>query len=266
MNMAIEQATNRKTYTDERIIRSYAGWTECFPAERSIFELYSTQFAGDVLDIAVGAGRTTGVLLPQARSYVGLDYSAGMIAAAKANFPAADLRCGDMRAVPNDFRGRRFDAILISFNGIDYIPWADRNKLLAQLRGLLRPDGALAFSTHDFAMLDAERGFRIRPDLKLDRQLLRNRPMQYLARLVKMPFWSVRAWRKHRRLRSSERIYSGYAYVNDSGENFGLLTTYVSSALQVQILRNAGYANIRIEQPWLRSSPASFNYFHATAS
>jgi SAM-dependent methyltransferase len=265
MNMVIDEAANRKTYTDERVIRSYARWTECFPAEESIFKRHSTQFAGDVLDIAIGAGRTTRVLLPQARSYVGLDYSVGMIAAAKANFPQADLRCGDMRAVPQSFRDRRFDAVLISYNGIDYIPWPDRHKLLVELRRLLRSEGVLVFSSHDLAMLDAERGFKIRSDLHLEGQLFRKQPAEYFARLLKLPIWLLSAWRKHRRLRSSERIFAGYAYVNDSGENFGLLTTYVSTALQVQVLRDAGYADIQIEQPWLNSSPASFNYFHATA-
>ncbi len=266
MSLAIDEAANRKTYTDERVIRSYAEWADCFPAEQSIFERYSSQFAGDVLDIAIGAGRTTRILLPGARSYVGLDYSAGMIAAAKASFPHADLRCGDMRTVPRDFQGRKFDAILISFNGIDYIPWEDRNQLLAELRALLRPEGVLVFSSHDFAMLDAERGFKIRPDLKVDSQLLRTRPAQFFTRLLKLPIWWVLAWRKHRRLRGSERIYAGYAYVNDSGENFGLLTTYVSTELQAQILRDAGYGEVHIEQPWLQASPASFNYFHAKAS
>src|SRR5882757_1417127 len=133
-----QHSANLATYLNRRVVKNYTRSLELFPAEQRIIDLHATQFAGDVLDIAIGAGRTTRVLLPLANSYVGVDFAPGMIESAKAQFPQAQLRCIDMRAVPRLFRPASFDAILISFNGIDYISWEDRNTLLRSLRGMLR--------------------------------------------------------------------------------------------------------------------------------
>ena len=122
--------SNSDTYKRQRVVKSYAGFEDVFPAEIEIFGRYPRQFSGAVLDVAIGAGRTTRALLPQAKRYVGFDFSAGMVGLAKAYFPDADLRQLDMRETPRAFAGQRFDAILISFNGIDYISWEHRNTLL----------------------------------------------------------------------------------------------------------------------------------------
>jgi SAM-dependent methyltransferase len=256
-----QESANLSTYLNPRVVRNYAASTVLFPAEQRIIELYSTQFRGDVLDIAIGAGRTTRVLLPVADSYVGVDFASGMIAAAKAQFPRADLRCTDMRNVPKLLGRGKFDAILISFNGIDYIPWEDRNILLRSLRGMLRPGGILAFSTHDLSSADEARRFTVRPDLQLRASVLLERPLEFFRRLLRLPFWCALAWRNHRRLRKKQMFFDGYAYLNDSGDNFGLLTTYTATELQVNVLKEAGYIDVQILQPWLQSSPTSFNYF-----
>ena len=49
---------------------------------------------GDVLDIGVGGGRTTGLLADDARSYVGIDISPEMLDLARDRFPGHDLRRG----------------------------------------------------------------------------------------------------------------------------------------------------------------------------
>jgi SAM-dependent methyltransferase len=256
-----QESANLSTYLNPRVVRNYAASTALFPAERRIIELYSSQFRGDVLDIAIGAGRTTRVLLPVADRYVGVDFASAMIAAAKAQFPQADLRCTDMRNVPKLLGRGSFDAILISFNGIDYIPWEDRNILLRSLRGMLRPGGILVFSTHDLASADEERRFKVRPDLQLRPSVLLERPSEFFRRLLRLPFWCALAWRNHRRLRKKQAFFDGYAYLNDSGDNFGLLTTYTATELQVNVLKEAGYTDVRVLQPWLQRSPTSFSYF-----
>jgi len=62
-------------------------------------------------------------------------------------------------------------------------------------------------------------------------------------------------------MRRREAFFDGYAYLNDSGENFALLTTYTARELQTSILEEAGYTDVKILQPLLWSEPASFNYF-----
>jgi len=59
---------------------------------------------GDVLDIGVGGGRTTGLLADDARSYVGIDISPEMLALAQDRFPGHDLRVGnavDLHGLPD---------------------------------------------------------------------------------------------------------------------------------------------------------------------
>ena len=46
---------------------------------------------------------------------------------------------------------------------------------------------------------------------------------------------------QHRRLRKKQVFFDGYAYLNDGGDNFGLLTTYTATQLQVNVLKEAGY-------------------------
>jgi SAM-dependent methyltransferase len=256
--------SNSDTYKRQRVVKSYAGFEDVFPAEMEIFGRYPRQFSGTVLDVAIGAGRTTRVLLPQAERYVGFDFSAGMVDLAKAYFPDADLRQLDMRETPRVFAGQRFDAILISFNGIDYISWEQRNTLLAAVREMLTRDGVLAFSTHDLEAVNENRGFRIRHDLRPDWRELRSRPIAGAKKLAKLPFWMARALPNYLKHRPLEKIFDGYAYVNDSGENYGLLTCYVSTARQVGVLEATGYRNIAVMQPWLASEQAAFNYFVCT--
>jgi SAM-dependent methyltransferase len=258
---ANQAAANLTTYLNPRVVKNYAHSTELFPAERHIIEQFAQQFRGAVLDIAIGAGRTTRALLPLANRYLGIDYARAMVDAAKGHFADADLRCLDMRQVPSTLGGDRFDAILISFNGIDYIPWEDRNSLLSSLRNLLHPGGILAFSTHDLAVADTERQFKIRADLQLRPSVLLQSPGEFLRRLLRMPVWAAMAWRNHRRHRQQEAFHHGYAYLNDSGDNFGLLTTYTAKTVQKSVLENAGYTDVHILQPWLKGEQASFNYF-----
>jgi SAM-dependent methyltransferase len=264
MSATVSTAANSDTYGSQRVIKSYAGFEDLFPAEIDIFERYPRQFSGAVLDIAIGAGRTTRALLPRAEKYVGFDFSAGMVGLAQGNFPGADLRQLDMRETPHVFGGQRFDAILISFNGIDYISWEPRNALISALREMLTPHGVFAFSTHDLEAVNDNRGFRIRHDLRPDWRELRARPITGAKKLAKLPLWMARALPNYLKNRQLEKIFDGYAYVNDSGENYGLLTCYVSTPRQIGVLEAAGYRNIAVMQPWLANEQAAFNYFVCT--
>ncbi len=257
---------NHATFNKLRVVRGYRNFTELYPAEEYIFSRYARQFSGDVLDIAIGAGRTTRALLPRARSYVGLDFSPSMIEAARESFPQAELHCADMRFVPAMFKERRFDAILISFNGIDYISWEDRNALLHALRLLLRPAGILVFSTHDLRMAQQERRFKLREDLRPRLRMLRSQPGAFLVRLLKLPVWALLAWASHWRNRRNERFFPGYAYLNDSGESFGLLTVYSAPRRSVEGTRRVGLPHSRASAPAARLDARSVQLFRQFAS
>jgi SAM-dependent methyltransferase len=101
---------------------------------------------GDVLDIGVGGGRTTGLLQPLARTYVGVDISPEMLALARERFPAADLREGDavgLAGIPD----RAFDLVVFSYNGLDAVNHADRATALASMVRVTRPGGKVLFSS-----------------------------------------------------------------------------------------------------------------------
>jgi SAM-dependent methyltransferase len=147
----------------------------------------------------------------------------------------------DMRAVPAAFAGDAFDAILIAFNGIDCVEWSDRNELLAGLRGLLAPNGVLAFSTHslDASQAGPRRLQLLAPEL-LQPGALR-RPRDWPRNIVRQARWTLRAIPNRIRNRRLERHFDGYAYLNDSGEAYSLLTCFVSEAKQRALLESMDY-------------------------
>ena len=269
-NRAAAEISNAATYSKPRVVRSYRHVRGLFPAEREFVKRYLPQFRGMVLDIAVGAGRTTRVLSRLSQRYVGIDFSESMVEAASSAVPSASsrthLRRLDMRDVPSALGHERFDAVLISFNGIDYIPWEDRNTLLAELRSLLTDDGVLVFSTHDLALRERESRFRIRDDLRVDGDLLLNRPLSAAARVARLPLWLLKAVPNRWRNRRLEAFRDDYAYVNDMGENYGLVTTYVSRDAQVGMLEACGYRQVEVLHPELNDQYTCFNYFACRAA
>jgi SAM-dependent methyltransferase len=102
-----------------------------------------------VLDVGVGGGRTTTALRSVANRYVGIDYSAEMITAARAKFPEADLRvmdATDLRA----FDDAEFDVVTFSYNGLDYVhPATQRAAAISELARVTRPGGHVVLSSHN---------------------------------------------------------------------------------------------------------------------
>lgn len=239
-------AVNRRVFGYPRVARAYSRWSVLFPAEERLFREHAGHFGGRILDIAMGAGRTTNVLAKTARRYVGIDISPAMIANARRRFPDADLHVMDMRAAPAAFAAERFDAILIAFNGIDCVDWNDRNQLLAGLRGLLAEDGLLVFSTHslDAALARPRRIQLVAPELQAPGAL--RRPATWLKGLLYQARWTVRAIPNRLRNRRQEQHFDGYAYLNDSGESYSLLTCFVAAARQREALAACGYSVERV--------------------
>jgi SAM-dependent methyltransferase len=126
--------------------RHYARSGVLDPGEQAAMDAVGDLAAARVLDLGVGAGRTTELLAPRAKRYVGIDISPRMLADARTRCPAADLRLGDAR----DLAGlptAGFDLVVFSFNGIDALTHEDRPRALAEMRRVLADGGRLAFST-----------------------------------------------------------------------------------------------------------------------
>src|SRR6267142_1420938 len=94
----------------------YAKLEGLTPCERYLFEKHIPKGA-NVLDLGVGAGRTTAILSDRAGSYVGLDFAPEMIRACRERFPGLDLRVQDAADL-SAFPDASFDAAVFSFNGL----------------------------------------------------------------------------------------------------------------------------------------------------
>ncbi len=138
------------------------------PEETLLSQLRPSLGAMDMLDIGVGGGRTTRHFAPLARSYLGVDYSAGMIARCKAEFPAFSFAVADARRLAS-VADESFDFVLFSYNGIDHLDSRERTMALTEMKRALRPGGLMVFSSHNAnylpAIIDRFR-FRIHGNLR----------------------------------------------------------------------------------------------------
>jgi SAM-dependent methyltransferase len=159
---------------------------------------------GDVLDLGVGGGRTTGLLAPAARSYVGVDLAPRMLDLARRRFPFADLREGDaadLGALPDEAH----DLVVFSYNGLDALDHHDRGAALAHMARLTRPDGRVLFSSLnlDGVSFD-ERPWRVAGGL------LSPRVRYHLAHAARHPGSVVRSVQNYHRTRREVEDGSGW--------------------------------------------------------
>ena len=94
-----------------------------------------------VLDLGCGSGEALVLASLRGASPAGVDVSTGLLEVARERQPDADLRRGELEALP--FDDDRFDAA-ISANTITYA--ADVGAALGEVRRVLRPGGRLAVS------------------------------------------------------------------------------------------------------------------------
>ena len=105
-----------------------------------------------VLDLCCGTGLLAAELAARGYRVVGVDASGAMLELARERLGAeADLRQAWLPALPV---GERFDAVVSTFDGLNYLTPADLRVTLASVAGVLRPGGWLVFDLHTDAMLD----------------------------------------------------------------------------------------------------------------
>ena len=233
MSMATQEA-NIRAWRRPLTAFAYRNAVDLLPPETAMLAQLGGEVArGRVLDIGVGTGRTTGHLANRCAGYTGLDYSPEMIRRAKDRFPGLDLRVMDARDM-SAFGRAAFDIVFFSFNGIDYVGHEDRLRILAQVHGVLKPGGAFLFSAHRL-------GAVIPPARALSNLALSVNPVRAANGLLKY----AQGMRNARRLKPLERRGDHYALLNDSAQQYQLLTYYISPEAQQQQLVRAGFGHIR---------------------
>jgi len=143
-----DRATNLRVYRAPDVVAHYANLTYLTPCERLLFETYLKPGIM-LLDLGVGGGRTTAYLSGIASYYVGIDYSEEMVRACRNKLPALQFEVADAADLSR-FGDASFDAVVFSFNGIDYLaPDEKRRKCLRECHRVLRPGGVFIFSSHN---------------------------------------------------------------------------------------------------------------------
>lgn len=226
---------NLTKYADTRTVKYYARYSHVLqPPENAIRELLRDELSGiKMLDVGVGAGRTTSFFAPLVKEYTAIDYSPGMIDAcmnkfstefSNARFICADAR--DLSALP----AQHYNFILFSFNGIDNVACGERQMVLTQLVRCCVPGGKIAFSSHNLSYLPNlfEIHFRLHP-------------VKFLQTL-----FGRRKFNKRNAGALSKMKTSGCVEIFDDVYDLGLNTCYVSPRWQVNELKKSGLRNIRL--------------------
>ncbi|MBN8692177.1 MAG: class I SAM-dependent methyltransferase [Bacteroidetes bacterium] len=222
---------NLETYNSTHVVHWYDGFSGLMPVEKSIFERhFKSDKCGNLLDIGIGAGRTTAHLLNYCKQYVGIDYSENLIQKAKLKFVELDLRC--MNAVDlGTFSEGSFDFVNFSFNGIDYASLDDRAKILSEINRVLKPGGVFFFSTHN----KNAHNFNLSPWLNS-----KNSAWINLKTFLKLlPYM-----RRHFKKRKFEIYEKEYAVINNCAHNYGLMTFHSTPEFVKKQLDKQGFDGV----------------------
>ena len=226
--MDIERNIN--IYRKMDIVNYYSN-NNLFEPEREILniikdELHKTK----VLDIGVGAGRTTPYFSKETKLYVGIDYSSEMIERCKeiyGNHANITFNVCDARKL-NDINDEYFNLVLFSYNGLDYMNIEDRAKSLQEISRVLKKGGKFIFSTHNLKSIPLM--YKLYSGIN---------PKLYCKRLIKVIklIYYNRLPIKHNNL--------DYFSFKDSAHKFNLTTIYISLSFQIDILNSLGFKSVR---------------------
>ncbi|MFT3858647.1 MAG: class I SAM-dependent methyltransferase [Aquabacterium sp.] len=177
---------NRRVYHARGAHKTYLR-TALNRAEVMALLKYQPCFAQrDVLDVGVGAGRTTLYMAPLAHRYEAIDYSPVMVQAMQRLWPQVSTRLVDMRRL-SPFEDGSFDFVLASNNVLDAVSHQDRLRTFCELRRVLRPGGVVMFSAHNRALL---------PELRRPRLAWSRNPVNFARHALT---W-MQQCRHHRRM------------------------------------------------------------------
>jgi SAM-dependent methyltransferase len=224
-------------YAEPRIVQSYARRDDLLPAELAALGEVWHCVRGDVLDLGVGAGRTTRFLFGAAHAYRAVDFNPEMVSACRLRFPRVQFDVGDARDLVGH-ESSAYDLVFFSFNGIDYVEPEDRPRVLAEAFRVLRPGGAFVYSSHNLGALGEELSHLELPGVTMTANAL-----TLAARVGRAGVSLARSLANRARLAGQQRRGDGWAVVNDDAHDYAMLTVYVDPRHEVQRLVEAGFSS-----------------------
>jgi SAM-dependent methyltransferase len=232
--MGVVSGRGASSWGDSDVVAQFATDGHTDAGEAAALGAVDRWAHGAVLDIGMGGGRTTGLLTPRARSYVGVDVSPEMVALARRRFPGADLRVGDAR----ELRGlpdQHFDLVCFSYNGLDALDHADRGSALAEMARVVAPEGRVLFSSLNLDGVSYdERPWRLRGGL------LSARVRYHLAFAARHPGSVVRAVQNYRRTRAETEDGRGWGRRALRAHEFRFVVHFATIEETVAEARSAG--------------------------
>ena len=228
-------AINRGTWKLPATVRQFErleGWTD--PGEQAAVAYVAAEVGSrPILDIGVGAGRTTTILQAISRDYIGIDYTKEMVDACRARHPDARIEHMDARDL-SAFADNQFALVVFSFNGIDAVDLDDRHKVLREVHRVLQPDGLFIVSAHN---RDGP-GFGEQPHLHL---AFSWNPLKLGWRTWRLARSLVPTFRNFRRYRGLNEAHDDWAIMNAGAHDFGIVIMYTTLAEQRRQLQDAGF-------------------------
>ena len=226
---------NQQTYETASIVNYYTQLNALQPAEQMILDRWSEHLLRfRMLDIGVGAGRTTQHFQPRVAEYVGIDVSSEMIDACKNRFPqltASMFQVCDARDLSR-FEDNSFDFILFSFNGIDYVSHNDRLRILTEVHRVGVSGAIFCFSSHNLQGFDRSFDFKAQWSFN---------PIATYTNLVMLAILRV----LNHPLNPKQIKGLSYAIVKDESHNFRLDTYYIRPQEQLNQLTEK-FNNIQV--------------------
>lgn len=221
---------NKALYSSNDGVNSYVDTTLQAPEVSILIKYKEAYFGKDVLDIGCGAGRTSNYLHGFAARYIGVDYSKPMIDFCMRQYPQAEFKHCDVRDL-SCFGDDEFDFVMFSYNGIDYIDHNDRMQALSEIHRVLRNGGLFVFSTHNLKY----NNIATQPSFQFSFN-----PVA-LARNIIDYFRQVG---NRKKLSLKEVHAENYTILNDSGNDFSLLTYYIDKNNQCEQLMDEGFRSL----------------------
>ena len=228
--------SNLATYKATGIVNYYAKLSRLQPAERTILKHFQSRWGEmKMLDIGIGGGRTTRYFAPLVKEYVGIDYSAEMIAACKQKLENTlanvSLKVTDARDL-SQFESNYFDFILFSFNGIDYACHSDRLKIFQEVARVGKSGGYFGFSSHNLQAMAKE--------FVLSQKLSFNLFKTYVDLIM---FVIGKIFNPH--ITPDKINNATHLIIRDESHNFRLQTYYIRPQAQIAQLK-PNFKNVKV--------------------
>lgn len=225
---------NAAVYALPKIVKHYSVYRSTLqPPEQAILQVLDLFLENwHVLDVGVGAGRTTPHLAPRVKKYTAIDFSLAMIEACRAKwqkeFPHAAFEVDDASDLSR-FADNSIHLVLFSFNGLDTLSHEKRIQALHEIHRVLKPKGYFCFSSHNLQYLPTFFSFHFRLH-----------PLKFIRNI----FGRQRLIAANKK-QISQLDTANHLVIYDDVYDFGLHTYYVRPSFQANELRKHEFENIR---------------------